>query len=503
MIDNFTNHELLISNHSMTSQTRIWLPILILLLALGGLLRLLDLTDPPLDFHPSRQLRNSLVARNIYVSLQPSATDEQRELAASFERAVGRYEPPVSESLVALTWLITGGENYAASRVLGTLFWLAAGVALFDLMRRATSPWAALIGLAFYLVLPFSVQASRSFQPDPLMTSAFVAGIYFLYRWSEEQIWKHAIWAGIFLGLATFVKIVIAFFVGTAAIALVLFTLKKDFWKSKQVWVMAALMVVPAFVFYILLNQGRSTEYFFAWTVTLINLITSADFYSKWLAFISNLFGLTMIFLSLVGVLVSAPRLRWLLLGMWIGYLAYGLTLPFQMYTHSYYHIQLTPIIALGLATAVRPLIEVVASQDKFWRFAGVVLTVAMFGYHSWVARSILVAEDFRHEPVFWKGVGEAIPADADVIALTQDYGYRLMFFGWRKVDLWRLNTGLSEVRGGGQDTGDFADEIDGKDYFLVTAFNQLEKQPDLKKILEQYPIAAQGDGYVLYDLRK
>jgi len=485
----------------MTSRT--WLPTLILLLALGGLLRLLDLTDPPLDFHPSRQLRNSLVARNIYVSLLPSATDEQRGLAASFERAVGRYEPPVSESLVALTWLLTGGENYAAPRVLGTLFWLAAGVALFDLMRRATSPWAALIGLAFYLVLPFSVQASRSFQPDPLMTSAFVAGIYFLYLWSEDQTWKHAIWAGIFLGLATFVKIVIAFFVGSAAIALVLITLKKDFWKSKQVWTMAALMVIPAFVFYILLNQGRSTEYFFAWTVTLLNLISSTGFYSRWLAFLGNLFGLTMIFLSLAGALVSPPRMRWLLFSLWTGYLLYGLTLPFQMYTHSYYHIQLIPILALGLASAVHPLIEVVASQEKIWRFAGVMLIVAMFGYQSWVARSVLIAEDFRHEPAFWKGVGDALPPDADVIALTQDYGYRLMIFGWRKVDLWRLSTDLSEARGRQQNVDDFLESTEGMEYFLVTAFGQLEKQPALRKILAQYPIAAEGDGYVLYDIQR
>ena len=49
---------------------------------------------------------------------------------------------------------------------------------------------------------------------------------------------------------------------------------------------MAVLMVVPALIFYILLNQGRSTEYFFAWTVTLLKLITSTDFYTKWLAFI-------------------------------------------------------------------------------------------------------------------------------------------------------------------------------------------------------------------------
>ena len=499
-----------------------WFILFILLLTLGGLLRLLDITDPPLDFQPSRQLRNSLVARDIYYSLLPTATTEQRELASSFARSVGQYEPPVTESIVAVTYLITGGENFTSARIWVTLFWLLAGIALFDLARRAVSVWAALLALAYYLVLPFSVQASRSFQPDPLMTSAFVVGIYFLYRWSEssgvgqlavrgrsqllhsrEETWKWAILAGVFLGLATFVKIVIAFFAGAAAIALVLFTLKKDFWKSKQVWAMAVLMIVPAFIFYILLNQSRSTEYFFAWTVTLIKLITSTDFYSKWLAFVGSLFGLTTIFLSFAGVLIATPRLRWLLISLWIGYIFYGLTLPFQMYTHSYYHIQLIPIIALGLAAALNPLIESVAAQSQVGRVGFIALIVAVIGYQSWVARSVLVAEDFRHEPVFWKQVGDVIPANADVIALTQDYGYRLMYFGWRKVSLWPLSTDLSEARGGNQDITDFADLTKGKEYFLVTAFGQFDKQPDLKEILSQYSIAAQGDGYVLYDLRK
>ena len=318
-----------------------------------------------------------------------------------------------------------------------------------------------------------------------------------------RESWKWAILAGVFLGLATFVKIVIAFFVGGAAIALVLFTLKKDFWKSKQVWAMAALMIVPALIFYILLNQGRSTEYFFAWTVTLIKLITSTDFYSKWLAFIGSLFGLTVIFLSLAGALIAPPRLRWLLIGLWIGYLLYGLTLPFQMYTHSYYHIQLIPIIALGLASALNPLIERVPAQSWVGRVGLIALTVAVIGYQSWVARSVLVAEDFRHEPAFWKQVGDVIPADADVIGLTQDYGFRLMQWGWRKVSLWPLSTDLSEARGGNQDNADFASLTEGKEYFLVTAFGQLDKQPALKEILAQYPIAAEGDGYVLYDLRK
>lgn len=497
---------------------RAWLPFLLLLLALGGTLRLLDLTDPPLDFHASRQLRNSLVARDIYYHLLPGTDARTLALTESFRRSVGQYEPPIIETLVAWTYRLTGGENLAIPRLWESLFWLLAGVALFDLLRRAVSPWAALGALAFYLVLPFSVQASRSFQPDPLMTSAFVAGIYFLYRWSESfalsgagearkveaQQWRFALLAALFLGFATLVKVVIAFFVGAAAVALVLFTLGWNFWKSKQVWAMAAVMIAPAFVFYVLLHSGRSTEYFFSWSAALVQLITTTDFYSKWLAFLGSLFGLTVLFAALAGTFLVQPRLRWLLVSLWVGYLAYGLTLPFQMYTHSYYHIQLIPILALGLAGALNPLFEAAAGQGRAVRVAFVAVILAVVGYQSWVARSVLVAEDFRHEPAIWAQIGEAIPANAEVIGLTQEYGFRLMLWGWRKIDQWPVTSDLAELRGSDTDAAAHFDVLtQGKDYFLVTAFGQLEKQPALKKILEQYPVAAKGDGFVLYDLKK
>jgi hypothetical protein len=173
------------------------------------------------------------------------------------------------------------------------------------------------------------------------------------------------------------------------------------------------------------------------------------------------------------------------------------------MYTHSYYHIQLIPIIALGLAVVLNPLVEFVANQNKVTRISFIALVVAIIGFQSYVARSVLVAESFRHEPAYWSSVGEAIPSNANVIALTQDYGYRLMMYGWRKVNLWPLATELSATRNPDKDNAAKFDEItEGMDYFLVTAFGQLDKQPDLKKILDTYPIAIEGDGYVLYDLR-
>ena len=489
---------------SLLSRNPRWLPLLILLLMLGAALRLVNLDAPPLDFHSTRQLRNFLVARSIYYNLLPNADSQERSLAQSFYRVVGQYEPPITESIVGSTYLFTGGESFAVPRIYGTIFWLLAGIALFDLGRRMASPTAGLISLAYFLVLPFAVQASRSFQPDPLMTSSFVIGIYFMYRWMEERSWKWAILAALFSGFAVLVKIVIVFFVGAAAIAAVLVTLGMRFWKSTQMWAMSALMIIPAFGYYVLGHPGRSTEYFFSWTVDLLKLITSTHFYADWLGFVGGLFGLTILFLSLAGTLLAPQRFRWVLLSLWIGYLLYGLTLPFQMYTHSYYHIQLIPVVALGLVPVIEVVVVKASGLTRFWKAALIGVVIVLIGYQSWVARSNLIANDYSGQPVFWKHLGDAIPANANVIGLTQDYGYDLMFWGWRKVNLWPYSTDLSTLKNPDRNlAADFSNITAGNDYFLVTASGQLDKQPELKKILDGYAIAAQGDGYILYDLHR
>jgi Dolichyl-phosphate-mannose-protein mannosyltransferase len=501
---------------SLLSRLPNWFPYLVLLLALGAALRLVNLNAPPLDFHSTRQLRNSLVARAIYYDHLPNADPQKRALADSFQRAVGQYEPPITESIVGFTFLLTGGESFAIPRIYGTIFWLLAGIALFDMARRISSPTSALIALTFYLILPFAVQASRSFQPDPLMTSSFVIGLYFLHRWMEElapgsaphsekdskQSWKWAILAALFLGFAVLVKVVIAFLVGTAAIAAVLIAFGFRFWKSVQVWSMAVLMAIPGVGYYVLGHPGRSTEYFFSWTLDLVKLILSLHFYVEWLGFVGSLFGLTILLLSVVGTLLAPPRARWLLISLWIGYLLYGLTLPFQMFTHSYYHIQLIPVVALGLASIIEAVVVPASKLPRAWKAALLVVTLAVIGYQSWIARSVLVAEDFSHAPSAWEAIGKAIPANAEVIGLTQDYGFDLMYWGWRRVSLWPLDTDLSTVKNGGRDLSSrFTDLTQGQDYFLVTAFAQLDRQPNLKKILSGYAVAAQGDGYILYNL--
>ncbi len=481
-----------------------WIPLLGLLLILGAAVRMVNLSAPPLDFHPTRQLRNSLVARAVYYDTLAGADPQRRALADSFERAVGQYEPPITETLVGLTFHFTGGESFVIPRVYGSIFWLLAGIALFDMGRRIFSPAVGLIAIAYYLVLPFAVQASRSFQPDPLMTATFIVGIYFLYRWMEDRKWKWALLAAFFAGFAVLVKVVIAFLVIGGAVAAVLAVFGSRFWRSAQVWAMAGLMAAPGFGYYVLGHPGRSTDYFFSWTVDLIKLITSAHFYADWLGFVGGLLGVTILFASMVGTLLAPARLRWLLIGLWVGYAIYGLTLPFQMLTHSYYHIQLVPVVTLGLMPIIDAVVTRAWASGRGWKAASIVVLAALIGYESWAARSTLVAEDFHQTPALWASIGQAIPANAEVIALTQDYGFDLMYWGWRRVDLWPLATDLATVRNSDRDlAARFQAITQGKDLFLVTAFGQLDGQPELKKILDGYVVAGQGDGYVLYDLHQ
>jgi hypothetical protein len=481
--------------------------LLVVLFTLGLGIRLYDLGDPPLDFHPTRQLRNAIVARGIYYDLQTNADPTTRSLAASLHDTIGIYEPPIIETMTALGYRLAGGENLAIPRVINSLLWLVGGVVLFLLARAMTSTAGAVFALGYYLFLPFGIQASRSFQPDPLMTVGIILTMYGLYRWSQTQSWKWAVLAGLFGGLAVLIKLPAVYLVAAAALASVLSVLGiKNAWRRPQVWVMAGLMIIPALYFYWLRDPGSSTDYFLGWTVSLSHLLTDPGFYIRWMSFLSYLMSLSLIFLGLVGVIISKARPRAILLSLWIGYFLYGLTLPYQMYTHNYYHIQLIPVLALSLAPVADLLFEKLSQQKRIWKIvlAGVAL-IAVF-YPLWVAHSVQASKDYRHEPAYWQDLGAVVPDDGAVIALTQDYGFRLMYYGWTKVSLWptQIERDLSEIRGaeGGDFESEFSDRVAGKSYFLVTAPSQLDKQPSLKEQLqENYPIVSQGDGYILFDL--
>ncbi len=501
------------------------------LLLLGAGLRLYDLTDQPMDFHPTRQLRSALVARNLYYQMIPEADAETCELAYMLSRSTGQYEPPVLETLVAWTYRLAGQEILWVSRLYTIAFWMIGGLALFDLAKRMASGRAALISLGYYLLLPFAVQASRSFQPDPGMVMWVILAANMLYRWSDGggrgqrpsesssvrqsspegqgKQWRWAILAGIFGGMAILTKVVAVYLVGVTALFLVIYTLSwRRFWRDPQVWVMAVLMVTPTALFYLLGRQGRAAEYVQTWTISLSHLLLDPSLYARWFNLLVELMGLAMLVLGVIGVALAAPRGRALLAGLWIGYVLYGLTLPYQMYTHTYYHLQLVPILALSLAPAAEALFEKFGGQSSSewaWKTLALLGLAAAVAYLSMTSIVAFRQENFREDPAHWEKIGSLLPSDGRILGLTQEYGFPLAYYGWRKVTIWPIlgERQLAAMRGEPKAFEDyFQKKSKDMGYFLVTAFNQFNQQPDLKEYLYQnYPVFAEGDGYLIFDL--
>ena len=488
---------------------RSWLlnSLLVLVFCLGIGIRLVHLQDPPLDFHLIRQLRSAIIARSVYFQLAPNLPADlvkQSTDLASLEI----YEPPIFENIVGLTYYLIGSEQVWVARIYLTLFWGLGGLALWAFAKRYVSKMGVILCLCFYFFLPFSVVASRSFQPDPWMVMWVLFSLYAFNQWTVKQNWRWAVTAALCAGICCLVKIVAACFIAPMAILAVLSLYGWRKWaKQIQVWSMAGLVIVPSAIYYLFINTQRSGDFLSFWTGSLISMVLTTHFYAQWLAMVGSLFSLFPLLLALIGLTLIQSREHWLLSGLWFGYFLYGLIFPYQYITHEYYQLPLIALIALSMGPVIDRVLAGLSQIQWGWRLAAAGIIFFAVFYTFYVARSSLVARDYRNEPQAWKKIGEAIPADKTFVALTSDYGMRLRYYGWRSMSAgWPTNSDdyLFSLAGrGGIDDYDayFKNFVSGKDLFVVLSFGELDRQPQLKEILSRYSIFASGDGYLIYDL--
>jgi hypothetical protein len=491
---------------------------LVLLFVTALSIRLYDLTDPPLDFHPTRQLLSAIKARALYYETQPDGiSTEQLEAGIYLARLKATVEPVFFERLVAFTYRYTGEQLWVA-RVYSSLFWLIGGIFLFLLVRELTSFEGALFSTAYYLLFPYAIISSRSFQPDILMVMLIVSFWWMFARWmdltpspSPERRggWINALLAGLWGGLAIYIKFSAAFFVIGAALGLALsrYTLR-ELLRNAQVWAMAILGALPAltYLIYGIFVQGTLGGQFAGRFIPalLLNPIN----YLQWAVKADMAAGGIFIALGLLGFfLTDKGPLRGLMAGMWISYAAYGLFFDYHIATHDYYHLPLIAIVAVSLSLLGSWFFAHLAeSTVQGWQRGGVyvILLFALF-INVWNVRNRMKDVDFRPQAAMFTELGKVLD-DEKFIALTQDYGSRLEYWGWKSTFTWPYVGDLTyaNVRGDDFSFDDLFEEYSSKkDLFLVTDFEELNRQPVLKERLNGYPVYMQGDGYLILDLRQ
>ena len=503
---------------SFFSSRAIRIITLVLIFGAALAIRLYDLTDLPLDFHPTRQLLSAIKARGLYYETEPDGISTWKlETAIHQAKLKSDVEPVVFERLVAFTYRFTGEQLWIA-RIYSSLFWLIGGIFLFMLVRELVSFEGAVFSTAYYLFFPYAIFASRSFQPDPLMVMLILAFWWTFSRWvaltpsshAGSETWGWALLAGFLGGFAIFIKFSAAFFVigGALGLALSHFSLR-GLLRNIQVRVMILLGVLPAvaYLVYGIFIAGFFGQQFSGRFIPM--LLSNPLNYLQWETKASLATGGIFIMLGLLGFfLVLDRRVRIFLYSLWGAYLLYGLFFDYHTPTHDYYHLPFIPIVAVSLAPLgewfFARLTEVTAQR---WTRSAVYVILA-YGVLSvmWDVRNQMKSMDYRPDAALWTEIGGQFDEDARIVALTQDYGSRLQYWGWRTAAVWPYvgDVNYVDVRGGKFSFEKLFNAYSSKrDFFLVTDFNEFERQSELKeRLFASYPVYVQGNNFLIFDLQ-
>jgi Dolichyl-phosphate-mannose-protein mannosyltransferase len=480
--------------------------VVLFVAALG--IRLFDLTDLPNDFYMTRQYRSLIIARGMYYEHLTTAPDWQRTMAVAQWKAEGLIEPPIMEGIVALTYNLSGVQVWMG-RLYASLFWLMGGIAIWLLAKEMSMREGGIIALIYYLFVPFGVTVSRAFLPDPLMVAMIAWSVWALYRWETRRTWKLAILAGVLTGLTIFVKSVAVFPLLGAAAGLVI---SRASWKriftDKQTWVVVGITIVPSAIYYLYGTIAGNLGDQFALRF-FPSYWKDASFYGRWIFMAAGFSGFAAMFAALIGILLyPTNRQRFIAIGLWIGYIAYGFTFPYHFLTHDYYHLPILLVVAFGLIPVADALVRLVMEKKGWaWQAAFVGLLFLGVAMQMWASRNTMAVADYRDDAAFYKKLGKLIGHGRKVIEVAGDYGYRLEYWGWIDGSYWpsQMDTDLRQLAGQAppEFSTEFAQKTASADLFVITSQGELDSQPQLRNYLSaHYPVFAKGDGYLIYNLK-
>lgn len=508
---------------------------LVILFATALGLRIYHIEVEPFDYRPARIYNHALAARSFYYSTLDSIPEWQSEVAAKQRTGMAQTEMaqtgtmiplPTIEGIAYLLYRLAGGEHIWLPRLFSALSWLAGGIVLYLLAKRIINTDAAVFSTAFYLLLPWGVSASRLFSAEPLMVMAMLCSIYAIILYNDRPTLRRAFIAGLIAGIAILIRLPCVFLIFGAFLALTIGRqgLRKSI-SDQYSWLIASLALLPTALLTIYDHfylggyglETFETIYFYP------NLIISSFFYAGWWKQIADTVGIASLLVALFGTFLlfrfHSKTSRYLAIGLWCGYIVYGVVFTWHVPTHDYYQLQFVPLVALCLGPVGALILARVSKAGPRW--PSQLMRVAVLGLLILlVASSIITSvnriaitnvdiERFEYLVNRAEEIGEHVGHSSNTVFLDPTYGRYLQYYGWIAGVWWPTKADLRKER---LTVGErlpaeerfYSEYSDlNPEYFIVTPLKQFEEQPDLKEFLARFVIVAQGENYLIFDLRK
>jgi 4-amino-4-deoxy-L-arabinose transferase-like glycosyltransferase len=469
---------------------------LTLLMLVGLLVRLHGLDQTLVTFHPTRHYRSAVLARACYYDATPAVPAWARHLADANRDMQPSGEPPVMEWLACQSYRLLGHEDIRIPRSLAAICWVLGAIPLYGLGRRLSSIPFSLVGAALYLFMPYAIVATRSFQPDPLMTLCTLCAALAVTRYFEQPRSARLAAAASLIAVAGLVKPMSVFLTFAAVVGL---AAGRAPWRRlltdrRLVWLLV-LGFAPGILYYgygALFGSLARDQMRMRFVPALL---PTAFFWHGWLTQIRRVFGLPLLLGSLAGIALAPRReSRFFLAALWLGYAAFAVAFTYHMPTHDYYHLPYVAVVALGVAATLERLLEPVARRADPRVLLGAAglaaASIALWGSaQAWPRLTTPRADETVAR---YERIGELTHHDERVLFLDLEYGYSLMYHGQLSGDSWPNADDLAaEALDGEPPIGArerFARDFAGfrPTYFVVTDLRSLEAEPDLRQLLAE-----------------
>jgi hypothetical protein len=492
----------------------------VFLLALG--LRMYEGAEHAVEFQYVRQYHSALLARSLYYKGVESIPDWRRRVIQATAPRV--HEPPVMEWLSVFGYRVIGSEELWIPRFLACIFWLIGGIPLYVLLRRFFNSEITLLCVLFYLLVPYGVYLSLSFQPDSLMLMMMLFSILGLVRYHEDTTRTRLVIASVITAMTLLIKPVALFLILGVFFSLAL--LKEHPSKlllKKSYWLFILIGLGPAAFYYVyhILNGGALSGV--AQKSILPGLLLHPFYYKGWLYQLERVVGFPFLVASLIGTLMFKQREgKFLAWGLWLGYFCFGLVFTWPFTTHAYYHIVAVPIICLCLG----PLFEQIAeslrsSSSRLVRPAFLGILVFVIAITVIPVIGSIQHSDYLKKVAVYEEIGKKVGHSTRTVFLAAHEGEPLMYHGWLAGKKWPGAWSFRREKYGLIEMTDFQDlkrridvgavkkrfkddyEPDNPEYFIITNFDEFKNQPDLKEFLTtEFSLLAQTKHYMIFDLR-
>ena len=489
--------------------------LVIIIFIVGFLIRIPGFFVSPLSFHPTRQYRSALIARKIFFLLCPQKA-QKWQIEFLKRHSPPLLEPPIYESIVALTYKIYGKENLLFPKIFSTLAWIVSAIFIFFIQRELNSIYAGIFSLLYFLFIPFGIKASRSFQPDLFMILFFTVYCWYLIKNRNSFNFKNITLLGLLGLLSALFKPITLFFIATTSLIAFL-SYNKTPVKNRifKLIIFSLICFSPVFLYYIygiikfnsLQNQADMSF--------VPDLYFQAKYYLGWIRKIDVACSTPAFLLAFLALFLLKKEkdneqklfFRRFYYSLWVGYLAYGLIFNYHIHTHDYYQLPFIIIISLGVGYTMESIMKYMKKSYKISEVHFVIMTFIFMLIIPFTDRKVIwfSQDKYNTRIAIMKEIGEIVEHSDRCILSTYGWGKPIEYYGYTTgliLSKTILAKNDDEII---KDFERMKDRINAE-YFIINNIKYLkilkrEKKLFWKYLKVNYPVFKEGEGYIIFKL--